>query len=213
MTRRLTDQGRERKAQLLEHAERLFSERGFAETRVVDICEAAGVAKGLFYWYFDSKEALFAELVREMRLRLRREQQRAMDPSTDALTRLRAGAEASVRFMARHAGYFALLDEGLRSDEGAALLAEGSREHVADARRLIRDGIAEGSVIDADPDLLAIGLVSTVAHFSHHHRSGRLDGDVDALAAFVADWIGRALSAPPPGVADRSTADAALVLR
>jgi AcrR family transcriptional regulator len=69
--RRLTEQGRERKQQLLDHAADLFSRRGYADTRVVDICEAAGVAKGLFYWYFENKEALFSELVTSMRLRLR----------------------------------------------------------------------------------------------------------------------------------------------
>src|ERR1041385_8115863 len=46
-TRQLTAQGLERKQQLLDHAARLFAERGYADTRIVDICKAAGVAKGL----------------------------------------------------------------------------------------------------------------------------------------------------------------------
>ena len=60
------------------------------------------MAKGLFYWYFENKEALFAELVRSIRQQLRRAQAAAMDPDADPLTRLRQGAEASVRFMAEH---------------------------------------------------------------------------------------------------------------
>ena len=50
--RHLTSQGAERKQQLLDAAARLFAEQGYAATRVADIVEAAGVAKGLFYWYF-----------------------------------------------------------------------------------------------------------------------------------------------------------------
>ena len=46
--RRLTAQGMERKQQLLDRAAELFAERGYAETRVIDIVRAAGVAKGLF---------------------------------------------------------------------------------------------------------------------------------------------------------------------
>jgi AcrR family transcriptional regulator len=61
--RQLTAQGQERKQQLLDHAAELFAERGFADTRVADIVRSAGVAKGLFYWYFENKEALFRELV------------------------------------------------------------------------------------------------------------------------------------------------------
>jgi len=76
--RRLTDQGRERKAQLLDHAAELFAERGYAETRVSDIVAAAGVAKGLFYWYFENKDALFRELVERNRLRLRQAQAAAI---------------------------------------------------------------------------------------------------------------------------------------
>ena len=65
--RRHTDQGLERKQQLLDAAETLFASRGYGPTRIADICEAAGVAKGLFYWYFETKESLFAELVRSVR--------------------------------------------------------------------------------------------------------------------------------------------------
>src|SRR5687768_12851847 len=101
--RRLTAQGKERKQQLLDRAAELFAERGYAETRVIDIVEAAGVAKGLFYWYFENKEALFRELVENIRLRLRQAQAEAMAGDDDPLTQIRQGAEASVRFMASHA--------------------------------------------------------------------------------------------------------------
>ncbi|HEX8580789.1 MAG TPA: TetR family transcriptional regulator, partial [Acidimicrobiales bacterium] len=110
MARRLTTQGQERKQQLIDTAAELFAARGYADTRIADIVTAAGVAKGLFYWYFDTKETLFRELAEDIRLRLRRAQGEAMDPAADALTRLRQGAEASVRFMAHHAHFFALLE-------------------------------------------------------------------------------------------------------
>jgi AcrR family transcriptional regulator len=45
-----------RRDQLLDAAEKLFAEKGYAETTVLDIAEAAGVAKGTFYLYFPSKE-------------------------------------------------------------------------------------------------------------------------------------------------------------
>lgn len=43
----------------------LFVERGYAATRLDDIAERAGVSKGTLYLYFDSKEALFAAVIRE----------------------------------------------------------------------------------------------------------------------------------------------------
>ena len=94
--RQLTSQGQERKLQLLDHAATLFAERGYADTRVIDIVREAGVAKGLFYWYFENKEQLFAELAQDIRLRLRRSQSDAMDPDEEGqekVTRYRPAPE------------------------------------------------------------------------------------------------------------------------
>ena len=49
----------ERRAQLLEAARSVFVERGYYRTSVSDIVSAAGVARGTFYNYFDSKRAVF----------------------------------------------------------------------------------------------------------------------------------------------------------
>lgn len=51
-----------RRDTLLDAAERLFRERGFAATSVDAIVEAAGVAKGTFYLYFKSKAAALVAL-------------------------------------------------------------------------------------------------------------------------------------------------------
>lgn len=42
----------------------LFVERGYAATKIEDVARRAGVSKGTMYLYFDSKEALFKEVVR-----------------------------------------------------------------------------------------------------------------------------------------------------
>ena len=187
--RQLTEQGRERKQQLLDAAAALFAERGYANTRIADICTAAGVAKGLFYWYFETKEALFIELVRSMRTRLRRAQGAAIDPDADALTRMRQGAVASVHFMAEHMAFFSLLEVEARDQQLADVLREGTEVHAADTERLVKEAQAEGAIPeDRDPQLLALGVVGAVAHFSHFHRSGRIEMDVDGLARFTGDW-------------------------
>ena len=64
MRRKLTQRGRERREQLITCAARLFAERGYHPTSVSDIVEALGVGKGVFYWYFSSKEELLAELLK-----------------------------------------------------------------------------------------------------------------------------------------------------
>lgn len=52
------------RAEIVEHAARLFRLRGHAGTNIDDIMLAAGLTRGAFYAHFTSKDALFAEIVR-----------------------------------------------------------------------------------------------------------------------------------------------------
>jgi len=52
------------RAEILDHAARLFRLRGYAGTNIDDIMLAAGLTRGAFYAHFNSKDDLFAETVR-----------------------------------------------------------------------------------------------------------------------------------------------------
>ncbi|MFP5321168.1 MAG: TetR/AcrR family transcriptional regulator [Acidimicrobiia bacterium] len=203
--RQLTSQGLERKQQLVECAARLFAERGFEETRIKDIVDAAGVAKGLFYWYFDNKEALFAEVAADIRLRLRKHQAAAIDPDAGPLRQIRQGVEASVHFMSENAHFFSLLEveTGAVTQESRR---QGTAQHIRDVRAIIVRGQAAGAIVDEDPDLLALGVVGPVAYYSHYHRTGRTSAEIDDLARFVGRTVVRTLAADPEA-ADEALAD------
>jgi AcrR family transcriptional regulator len=198
--RRLTAQGLERKQQLLDRAGELFAERGYAETRVIDIVRAAGVAKGLFYWYFENKEALFKELAASIRLNLRREQGAALDPEAAPLVNLYRGTEASVHFMAEHAHFFSLLEvEGRNFTD---VLRQGTEQHISDMVRIVKAGQADGSIREEDPTLLALGVVGCVGHYSHFHRTGRISVPLDELSTFVARYVVHSLASDEQAIAD-----------
>jgi len=55
----------ERRAAILRAAVRVFAQRGYHGARVGDIAEEAGVAHGLLYHYFASKEEVLATIFRE----------------------------------------------------------------------------------------------------------------------------------------------------
>ena len=190
--RRLTDQGRERKQQLVDAAMILFAHGGYNATRISDICAAAGVAKGLFYWYFPTKLDLFTEVVRSMRHRLRRAQADAMS-GADAVTRIHQGTAASVLFMAEHATYFALVDVERADRTIADALRSSGQIYLADVTALVRQAQAAGQIPDTDPALLALGVLGSVSSFSDAWRSDRIELTADELAEFVADWVVRAL--------------------
>jgi AcrR family transcriptional regulator len=51
-----------RREQLLDAAAQVFLDRGLAQATIADVAEAAGLAKGTVYLYFDSKSALLTAL-------------------------------------------------------------------------------------------------------------------------------------------------------
>ena len=193
--RRFTRQGQERKQQLLDHAALLFAERGYAETRVIDIVRAAGVAKGLFYWYFENKEAVFRELVESTRHQMRQFQLTAIDPKADPLMRIRQGAEASIAFMGTHRRLYSMFDLESLDEDLTKVLREGSDVHALDTATHISEGIDHGLIRDEDPMMLAWGVVGFVSSYSHLHRTGRIEAPIDEVAAFVGRFVVRSLAA------------------
>src|SRR5512139_3964651 len=66
-----TARGEKTLRRILDAALAEFGQRGFHESSIVGITSRAKVALGTFYTYFDSKEAVFAALVRHMSSQVR----------------------------------------------------------------------------------------------------------------------------------------------
>ena len=55
-----------RRAAVLDAARRIFSQKGYLATSIDDLIEAADIARGTFYLYFESKRAIFDELLDQL---------------------------------------------------------------------------------------------------------------------------------------------------
>jgi AcrR family transcriptional regulator len=64
---------------LLDQGYKLFSAYGLKKTNIEEIARAAGISKGAFYSFFESKEALFMDVVEEAEKRVRLEILAAID--------------------------------------------------------------------------------------------------------------------------------------
>ncbi len=58
---------------LLEHGYKMFSAYGLKKTNIEEIAKAAGISKGAFYNFYESKEALFMDVIEEAEKRVRQE--------------------------------------------------------------------------------------------------------------------------------------------
>lgn len=64
-TRRARERRAWRRTQILHVARGLFAAKGYHDTAIQDILDGAAIARGTFYLHFDSKRAIFDELVDE----------------------------------------------------------------------------------------------------------------------------------------------------
>ena len=57
-----------KKENIIRAAIRVFAQRGYAATRIIDVARAAGIGKGTIYEYFRSKEELFFAVFQQVML-------------------------------------------------------------------------------------------------------------------------------------------------
>jgi AcrR family transcriptional regulator len=163
--RKLTKRGSKRREQVIEAGARLFAEQGYHGTTVGDICDTLGVGKGVFYWYFPSKEALFSELLQSSLLELRRYQQVAIATVDDPVGRIEQGIRASIQFFRSNPGFLELTRIAARYEEFSGFVGKGQQIVVADTANHIKEGMAQGSIRHGDPELMAHGILGAIFHF------------------------------------------------
>ena len=55
----------DKRTEIMKQAVHLFSLKGFHQTSVQEVAQAAGISKGAFYKHFDSKENMFIEILKQ----------------------------------------------------------------------------------------------------------------------------------------------------
>jgi AcrR family transcriptional regulator len=187
VARRLTPRGEQRREQLVACAVERFATQGYHTTSVAEIVEGVGVGKGVFYWYFESKEALFRYVLREAQTDLRRRQQAAIADEADPMARIELGLRASMAWSAEHRDLIKLVQFAETEERFADALHRGQEIAVADVVRHLKDAIVEGQIPDQDPEVLAHAVLGVTAMLSRtylHERGETTDEVADAAVAF-----------------------------
>jgi AcrR family transcriptional regulator len=184
-TRRLTARGRERRQMLLEFATARFAEQGFHPTSVSDIVDGVGVGKGVFYWYFPSKDALLLEILRDSHYDLRRAQMDAIGAEIDPIRRIELGIEASLTWSAKYPDILRLVMFGWTEDTFAPALRKGRRISIADTARHVRDAMDQGRIAPGDPTILATAIRGVTDELARQYAIGDRGLDAEVVDSAV----------------------------
>ena len=149
----------EKREQLLDAAVRVFARGGYHGSRVSDIAEEAGVAHGLLYHYFSSKEEVLQTIFRENWGQLL-ERFRAVETADEPAPEKLAGiAKILLRTWRNDPDLVTVMVREVARSPQLQAQVEGVREAFAILRRVIEQGQDEGAFrSDLDP-LLASWIV------------------------------------------------------
>lgn len=90
MARKTKEDALETRSQLLDAAEKVFFEKGFGQTSLMDIAAAANLTRGAIYWHFKNKSDLFEAMADRIRLPMESLSIACADPQeADPLGKLR----------------------------------------------------------------------------------------------------------------------------
>jgi AcrR family transcriptional regulator len=194
-----------RRQQLLTSATAVFARRGYRAAGITDIVNQAGVARGTFYLYFESKAEVFLAIADDFydRLELAIAEGGAGLPTdaTDGRSLLRASFRRWFEFFHLYRlAATVMLKEGAaidpRFDRGIAELRQSAYTHVTErVRRFQQAGLVRASL---SPDIVAhlqVGMFEElVKAFVLNTEHPDIDGLADQMADF--EWNGVRPSAP-----------------
>jgi AcrR family transcriptional regulator len=192
---------------LLEEGQRLFSAYGLKKTNIEEVATAAGISKGAFYLFYESKEAFFMDVVERVEESFRVEILATIDlPGPSPRARLLAILQKAFNLV-KTIPILQFFTGGDYDVLFRRLPAEKLQQHLASDRAFFGELIARcqgaGIPIQAQPEQIAgllYPIVMTILHEDEMVRksfSGSIDLLLELVAAFCLGEVElQALSSP-----------------
>ncbi|HEY3802643.1 MAG TPA: TetR/AcrR family transcriptional regulator [Kofleriaceae bacterium] len=157
---------KERRKQILDAAKHVFAEAGYHGASIHAIIERAGIARGTFYLYFESKSAVFSSILDQATTDLRRHMHRIEvdNPKIPPQLQLRAQVIDALEYVVQDRPLAMLLLSAGHTPDAEA--AERLDQFFAEVRDLLRRAFESGQEIKllrkVQPELLAAAMLGMI---------------------------------------------------
>jgi AcrR family transcriptional regulator len=178
---------------ILEAAERVFALRGYADAKVQEIADDAGVATGTVYAIFPSKQELY-RAVHQQNLEELAKRYAEIPGGRDSRAVIRDRVATSTRFLIERPDYLRIY---LREAAGWGFDVSALPKIAADFTdpQLYRLGVERGELVGEDPELLQSLAMSTSHVILYHWLKGGMRESADELTRRILDHTSRTLFA------------------
>jgi AcrR family transcriptional regulator len=193
-----------RRTDILSAAKQVFAERGYHATTIADIARQAGLSYGSIYWYYDSKEALFHELMSAEASALRAHinvAARAASTEEGPAAPLQAAVRATLEFYEADSDLVKLLFRD------AFALGSGFEQHLysihasfaEDAERLVLLAQRQGVIVEGSSKMLAFSITALVGQLAHRRLTTDDHMTASEAASFVVELLLNGMRPRDPG--------------
>ena len=182
------DQKLSKKEAIFDAALRTFLEKGYEESRIIDIAEQAGIGKGTVYEYFSSKEELFLEMFHDKLKKYDSESEKIRKMKGTAAEKLKAYLELEFRELfychsgrkKRNITIDTIMGVDLIKNEKIARQIQGMiKKRLELLTELIEQGIASGEFPKQNTyvtALCSLGAVSACSFLDHRLQENHVLG-------------------------------------
>ncbi|MGD9973144.1 MAG: MerR family transcriptional regulator [Desulfatirhabdiaceae bacterium] len=160
-----TNKEKERKRQeIIKAAIRVFSQKGYHQTKIADITGSLKISTGTFYLYYQNKRELFIEVIDDVFRNIVGEAAAAIKGENDFLERMKIRGRVFYKNYTKYSEILNQLRAELASEEKwpAEKIKKIYHGLTRPVVREIEAGIKDGSVREIDPDLLAYALTGLI---------------------------------------------------
>ena len=186
---RISKPPEERRQELIETARELFMSQGYEKTMVGDIVRQVGVAQGLFYYYFRSKQDIFLavinqfteERIGELAVFLR-------DAHIPLLQRVRNLMHVLMDFLREMEAMYPKNQGDIAGEMTAIMHSHGSTMIEPMVTELLREGTEQGVLSAPFPDLLSRFVISGFIGVQYMQQPPKAD-DMMALILFALEQL------------------------
>ena len=186
----------DRRTEIREKATQVFLRYGYKKTTIEDIGKACGLGKAALYYYYSSKEDIFAEAVREESERLLARMRAAADSTDDPRARLTALVKTRMQFMSEKILNQTIADELWELLPAAyKLRQEYFAREVQIVEQALADGVRRKVFKPCNPSLVALLFITAMQgvelHFAERATVSPLPDGLDAMLNLFFDGICR----------------------
>ena len=185
----------EKKENIIESAQKLFSRFGFLKTTVDEIAKAARMGKASLYHYFKSKEDIFREVVEKERQILSGKTREAIERENTPQDKIKAFIVTRMECLSELANiYDALKNEYLEHYAFVEKAREANfREEIETIKAILQDGVNDGVFEIYDIELTSFAIITALKGLEYPWTieipSHKIEGNIDKLLDILFNGI------------------------